>query len=136
MKDNQINFYKIWEDPKTETVKEKIENTENISLYALYDMYLDLKRDRRYKRLKALRNSITHRKLTIYDSVLTTEWDDKEDDENIGSETMLSETIELMKFVRSAVIYLINFVEIEESRKMAESKGIVPPVFFDTEQFI
>lgn len=133
MKDSRIYFHTIWEDSKTKAVKEKIRNTENISLFALYDMHLDLGRD---KRLKKLRNSITHRKLTIYDSMITTKWDDKEDDENIGSATMLSETIELMKFVRSAIIYLMNFVEMEENKKRAKLKGIVPPIFADTEQFM
>jgi len=68
--------------------------------------------------------------------MITSKWENKEDDENIGSGDMLSETIELMKLARSGIIYLMSFVEIEENKKRAELKGIVPPVFADTEQFI
>jgi len=130
MKDSSISFHRIWE--KAKTVKEEIRTTNNISLFALYDTHLDLDSD---KRLSKWRNSMTHRKLTVYDSTLTG-WDEKEDNENIGYETMLSETIKLMQLARSAIIYLMNFVEIEENKKRAEVDGIVPQMFADTEQFL
>lgn len=124
----RIDFHTIWDDPKTKKVREEIRATDNISLFALYDMHLDLNCD---DRLKRLRNSITHRKLTIYNSWLT-EWDE----ENIGHETMLAEAIKLMKLVRSAIIYMMNFVEIEKNKKRAKLGGIVPPIFVDTKQFL
>lgn len=130
MKDSSISFHRIWE--KEKTVKEEIRITNNISLFALYDIHLDLDSD---KRLSKWRNSMTHRKLTVYESTLTG-WDEKEDNENIGSETMLSETIKLMQLARSAIIYLMNFVEIEENKKRSELDGIVPQIFADTEQFL
>jgi hypothetical protein len=135
MKEYQINFDSIWwDDPraKDKKLKNMIKGTDNISLYALYDVYLDLDND---KRLKNLRNSITHRKLTIYDSVLT-DWDSKEEPENIGYNTMMSETIKLIKLVKSVIIYLMNFVEIEENKKREKFNGKIMEMYVDTSQFI
>jgi len=95
-------------------------------------VHLDLDNE---KRLKNLRNSITHRKLTIYDSVLT-DWDNKEDPENIGYHGMFTETIKLMKLVKSAIIYLMNFVEIQENKKRAKFDGRIIEMPVDTSQFI
>ncbi len=125
--DDSLNTY-----PKTKAVKKRIRETNNISLDALYDMRLDFNRDRR---LGDLRNSMTHRKLTIYNSALT-DWDDREDSENIGYDRMFSETVRLMKLVRSAIIYLMNFVEIEENRKRAKFDGIIHKIFVDTTQLM
>lgn len=130
IKESQIYFSTIWKNPNTKEIKKEIKETDNISLFALYDIHLDLDQDRR---LKNLRNSITHRKLTIYDSVLT-DWDGKEDPENIGYNSMLLETINLMRIVKSAIIYLMNFIEIEENKKRDKLNGQVVDIFVDTSQ--
>jgi len=49
---------------------------------------------------------------------------------------MLKETINLMRLVRSAIIYLVNFVNIEENKKRKKSKGLIMPMYVDTSQFL
>jgi hypothetical protein len=39
---------------------------------------------------------------------------------------MLNETINLLKLTKSAIIYLINFVNIEENKK--RSNGLIAPI--------
>ncbi|GAH02936.1 unnamed protein product, partial [marine sediment metagenome] len=74
-------------------------------------------------------------RLVIYDSVLTN-WDNKEDKYNIGYETMLFQTIDLLHLVKSAVIYLINFVQLEENKRKNDSIGLITPGYVDTTQFL
>lgn len=131
MKDSEIHFHTIWEEQGK--VKNKISRTNNISLFALYDMNLDFRSD--YKKLSEIRNSVTHRKLTLYDTVLT-KWGEKEDNENMGYDVILSETIKLMQIVKSAIIYLINFVEIEENKKRMKSDGNLITFDVDTTQYL
>jgi hypothetical protein len=63
-----------------------------------------------------------------------TDWDKKDDKNNIGYNTMLNETINLLRSTKSAIIYLINFVNIEENKK--RSNGLIAPMFVDTSQFL
>ena len=127
---DRIYFTTIWQlDGR---IRDRILESENISLYALYDIYQDFKSGY-YERLQAIRNASTHRKLVICDS-MPTDSDKKDDKENIGYGTMLGETVNLMRLAKSAIIYLINFVSIEENRK--RDSGLIPPMFVDTSQFL
>lgn len=132
-----IYFRTIWqyEVNKNEwKIRPKIVNSKNISLYALYDIFLDFKSGY-YKRIQEIRNASVHERLVIYDSVLTN-WDSKEDKYNIGYETMLFQTINLLHLVKSAVIYLINFVQLEENKRKKDSIGLITPAYVDTTQFL
>lgn len=132
-----IYFTTIWEynDKEGERrIQPEILNSKNISLYALYDVFLDFKSGY-YKRIQNIRNALIHERLVIYDSELTN-WDNKEEKYNIGYKTMLSQTINLMHLIKSVVIYLINFVYLEENRKRRDSDGLIGPMFVDTTQFI
>jgi hypothetical protein len=120
----------IW--GKNDEIREKILQSKNISLYALYDIYQDFK-SRHYGKIQNIRNTLIHRKLIIYDSMLT-DWDTKDDRQNIGYDTMLSETIHLLQLTKSAIIYLINFVNIEENKKIKHGK--IGSMFVDTSQFL
>jgi len=131
LKENKIYFTSIWQ--KNGKIRDEILNSKNISLYALYDIYQDFNSNY-YKRIKDIRNAITHRRLVIFDSVLTN-WDKKDDKCNIGYDTMLYQTNELMRLTKSAIIYLINFVNIEENKKGA-SGSIIPEIPVDTSQFL
>ena len=122
----------IWEDDGT--IRKEIVNSENISLYALYDIYRDFKSGR-YQRIQDIRNALTHRRLVIFDSVLT-DWDRKSDKHNIGYNTMLNETIDLMKLVKAAIIYLINFVNTEEEKKKKSNGKPILDMYADTSQFL
>jgi len=89
-----------------------------------------------YKRIKDIRNTITHRRLVIFDSTCTNDSDKDLHKDNIGYETMLSETINLFKLVKSAIIYLVNAIEVEERKKRKEAKGPIVPMYADTEQIL
>jgi len=106
---------------------------DNISLYALYDIFLDFKSGY-YKRIRDIRTASVHERLVIYDSVLTN-WDNKEDKYNIGYDTMLSQTIKLLQLVKSSIIYLINFVQLEENKKIKDPTSLILPIDVDTTQF-
>jgi len=122
-KKRHLNVYK-------KKIRKKILNSKNISLYALYDIFLDFKSEY-YRKIKDIRNASVHERLVIYDSI-PTDWDKKDDKYNIEYETMLSQTIELFKLVKSAIIYLINFVNLEEEKKRKESGEKIGEIFFDT----
>lgn len=130
LKERDIYFNSIWQND--ERIRDKILKSKNISLYALYDIHQDFKSDY-CKKIRNIRNALTHRKLVIFDSMLT-EWDKKDDKHNIGYRTMLNETVNLLRLTKSAIIYLINFVNIEENKK--RQKGLIVPMYVDTSQFL
>ena len=133
--EDNVYFTSPWQ--KKRKIRAEILESKNISLYALYDIYQDFKSDANKKiankKIQDIRNALTHRKLTVFDSMLT-DWDTKDDDRNIGYDTMLSETIHLLQLTKSAIIYLINFVNIEENKKT--KNGLMGPMFVDTSQFL
>ncbi len=127
---SDIYFTSIWQDgPKNaKKIRERILKSENPSLYALYDIYLDFKSGQ-YKQIQDIRNASVHERLVIYDSALT-DWDEKNDKNNIGYNTMLSQTINLFQLVKSAIIYMINFVELEENKKRKDERPL--PMLVET----
>ena len=132
-----IYFTTIWQyknDKNERKIRPEIINSKNVSLYALYDIFLDFKSGY-YKRIQRIRNASVHERLVIYDSGLTN-WDNKEDKYNIGHETMLSQTIKLLQLVKSSIIYLINFVQLEEDKKKKDSTGLIASMYVDTTQFL
>jgi len=135
--EGDIYFTTIWQYRNGKTkgkIRSKIINSKNISLYALYDIFLDFKSDH-YERIQNIRNVSVHERLVIYDSGLTN-WDNKGNKYNIGYETMLSQTIKLLQLVKSSIIYLINFVQFEENKKKKDSTGLIAPMYIDTAQFL
>jgi hypothetical protein len=44
-------------------------------------------------------------------------------------ETLVRQTLELARIVRSAILYLRYFVHIEEKKKKAKSKRTMTPIF-------
>jgi tetratricopeptide (TPR) repeat protein len=131
---NKIYFDKrdFWH--KEGKFREAFLDSKNISLYALYDIFIDFE-NKYYQKIKDFRNALTHRTLVIYNSSLT-DWDKKENSTNIGYETMFHETVNLFRLVKSAVIYLINFVHLEERKKAKKAKGYIAPIYVDDYQFL
>lgn len=132
LKEKKIYFTSIWK--KDGKIRDEILHSKNISLYALYDIYQDFKSGY-YERVQEIRNALTHRKLVIFDFTLASS-DKRRDKYNIDYESMLNETINLLQLVRSAIIYLINFVNIEENKKRKKSKKPILPMYVDTSQFL
>lgn len=128
--EDKIYFTSIWKENKK--IRDKILKSKNISLYALYDIYQDFNSNY-YKKIQDIRNALTHRKLVVFDSMLT-DWDKKDDKHNIGYNTMLDKTLDLLRLTKSAIIYLINFVNREEKKK--RTGGLTVPIYVDTSQFL
>lgn len=102
-------------------INPNIKKFNNPGLYALYDINSDL--NSYHKNLNTIRNKLVHEKLIIHNS----NWNGVEDDYNIKYENMYLRTIELFKIVKSAIIYLINSVEIYE-RKKARNLTLPEPI--------
>lgn len=112
--DYKISFYgnsNIWEfndKMSTELVKR-----DNPSLMALYDIYLDFV-NKNYEEIRDLRNKSTHRYLVVQDAVLGGSMSN--DLSYIKYDDFFDIVLTSMKLSRSAIIYLINFVNYEETK--------------------
>jgi|AntAceMinimDraft_16_1070373.scaffolds.fasta_scaffold12036_3 tetratricopeptide (TPR) repeat protein len=130
--EKNLYFRDIWkvrnEDNKM-VIRPEIIDSKNISLYALYDIYLDFQGEE-YQIISRIRNSSEHERLIIHSS----QWNGQEDKNNIRYDSMLSETLRLFQLGRAAVIYLINFVQMREMRKKQDTPGLVPEIIVDTLQ--
>ena len=120
----------VWEERNkgSDKIRSQILQSKNISLYALYDIFIDFKSGK-YEELKKIRHTLTHRKLVISESMPT-----DLDNNNIAYVTMLEKTAELLRLAKSAIIYLVNFVNTEENRK--RSAGKTAQIMVDTSQFL
>ncbi|MCC6476990.1 hypothetical protein IT157_08035 [bacterium] len=106
--------------------------TENLSLYALFDIYKDFGSNA-YSRIVSIRNALTHRKLTPYTIVLQSDMN-KLGEEEIEMDEMMNKTIEMVKLSKFAVIYLVNFVNTEERKRIPDGK-ITLPMQINTDQY-
>ena len=122
----------IWEDKGV--IRKEVLNSENQSLYALYDVYRDFKQNR-YRRIQDIRNALTHRRLIVFDSLITSV-NDNTDKLNIDSDTLLQETVGLTRLTKAAIIYLINFVNTEEEKKKKANGKLILDMPVDTSQFL
>ena len=82
-----------------------------MGLNALFDIHRDFQKGRPCEKLRNTRNALTHRFVNIKIGLKV------ENDENMTESTLLNRTIELAQIVRSAIIYLLCFVNIEETKK-------------------
>lgn len=119
----RVNFHRMWyADKKNKEIREKIKNTGNISLNALFDIHKDFELGP-YDRLRKIRNALTHRFINIR------MFQDPEDEENMAEDTFLECTLELAQIVRNAILYLLHFVYSEETKKEKKTEGILPSLF-------
>lgn len=122
----------IWEE--NSIIRQKLLDSKNMSLYALYDIQQDFK-SRHYGRIQEIRNALTHRRLIVFSSSIASS-DNNADKHNIDSDTFLQETIGLMRLTKAAIIYLINFVNTEEEKKHKISDKPILSMHTDTSQFL
>lgn len=117
----KIYFSNVWYSNKEKkTVYDKITDTKNISLNALFDINRDFERSGPYGNLRDTRNALTHRFVNIKMVQKI------EDAENMTEDALITKTIELAKIVRNSIIYLLNFVHVEEMKKNERNKGLCP----------
>ena len=120
--ETKINFRRVWySDLRTKTVHEKITDTENYSLNALFDMHQDFEKGP-YKKLRDTRNALTHRFVNVR------MFEEKENAENMTEETLLDQTLQLAKLTRNAIVYLLQFVYVEQTKKETGSKTALLPM--------
>jgi len=135
--ENKVKFYAttnegcIWKEDGQ--IRSEFIDMDNKGFFALYDIFLDFI-SQEYLEFIQIRNAITHRKLLVFHSNLeNTKFN--ADTCEIGLLILEKTTIELLYLIRAAIIYLINFVEIEERRKAGNRKDI-PPLYFNSDQFL
>lgn len=121
VKEKKVHFTSIWQDGNQ--MRNKLFNTKNISLYALYDIYRDFKSGYN-EQMRQIRHALTHRRLVVYDLLRPGRQLDPAYE--ILYDSLLEQTKRLMRLTRAAVIYLINFVN-EEEKKKYKDDGIVVP---------
>jgi hypothetical protein len=120
-----VSFRKIWyikNDFKKGIMRERIVNTKNLSLNALFDMHRDFE-DGRNRTLRNIRDALTHRFINI--QMVTKQ----QDEENMTEDELVRRTLELARAVRSAVLYLLHFVYVEETKKKARIGSLLPRLF-------
>lgn len=85
--------------------------------------------------MKDIRHALTHRQLTIFEFGLE---QNKKDDGlfSIEADEMLHLTIQLLRLVKEAIIYLINTVTLEEKKKNRNSGKRIATMSVDTTQFL
>ena len=116
LQDNQINFTKIWySNKKCNGINEKLVETKNSSLNALYDLHKELESGN-LKNIRLIRNALTHRFIDV--KILLIE----ENSEAMDEERLFNQTLELAKLVRNAIIYLLSFVDQEENKRERDIK--------------
>ena len=124
--DRQISFRRIWCEEakdKSKGIRKRIQDTKNHSLNALFDLHKDLDDGGNCNCLTQIRNRLTHRFVNIRI------FQESENNESMDEDSFVKRTLELAKLVRNAVLYLLHFVYIEESKKGKKSKGFVPTIF-------
>ncbi len=134
--ENKVYFDTIWtiKEDGVKKINPSILATENVSLYALFDIYQDFQTEE-FKFLKDVRHALTHRQLTIFVSGFPNINEEK-DFFNVESDEMLKQTVLLMRLVKAAIIYLINAVTTEENKKKNDTKKLIHNIDFDTTQFL
>lgn len=121
--DKGINFTNVWYSNKKERImRAKIVSTKNFSLNALFNIHTELSTGE-HKILKEIRNMITHRFL----KVKMFKGDGESD--SIKENEFYDYTKQLATLVRSAIIYLLFFVDVEETKNENNSKGKTVPFF-------
>lgn len=135
--ENKVKFYAttkegcIWKEEGQ--IRAQFIDIDNKSFFALYDIFLDFI-SQEYLEFIQIRNAITHRKLLVYHSNLENTKFNAATCE-IGLLILEEKAAEILHIIKAAIIYLINFVEIEERKKVGNRKDI-PPVYFNSDQFL
>jgi len=127
IKGNRVNFTSIWKEGKS-TLRSTIVQCNNYYLYGLYDISRDLGSEGYFGYLRDIRNHLTHQYLVLHVEKL--HWLTSADDSryHLGYHEFLDHAIELMRLVRSAVIYLIAFIDQEQRGKHKTQKGFIAPM--------
>ncbi len=123
IQEEQINFSTIWYTSRDrKEIKDSIVKTRNASLNALYNIHKDLDHHGTYRTLKDTRNALTHRFVKIKIKPVV------DSDRVMSEETLTKQTLDLAKIVRNSIIYLLQFVQVEELKKPKKTTGSTIPI--------
>ena len=119
--EREIDFTRIWYSRNKKTIRAEIAETSNLSLNALFDIHRELDCGEK-KELKKTRNTLTHRFINVRVA------QDGENEESMTESTLVTRTLEVAELVRNAVMYLLHFVNVEETKKHTKTKGSPLPL--------
>jgi len=114
-----VSFRRIWyvkNEIKNGIIRDRIVNTKNLSLNALFNLHRDFE-DGPNKKLRITRDALTHRFISIRMI------QQQQDEEDMTEDELVRRILELARAVRNAVIYLLHFVYVEETKKKARIEG-------------
>jgi tetratricopeptide (TPR) repeat protein len=125
IEERRVSFQRVWRGNKAAGLRPSIDQCGNYHLYALYDLSRDLGPQGYLQHLRRTRDYLTHRYLVLH--VERLHWPTRAEpaQHHSGYRELLDHTIELMQLVRSAVIYLIAFIDQEERAKRRDAQGSI-----------
>lgn len=127
---------KIWRKKKNECLRGELKSKLNYHLFGLYDIARDLdinhknpKNDGYWGHLRRTRNFLTHEYLILHSERIHWATDADRECLHLPYTEFVDQALDLFKLVRSIVIYLIAFIDLEERKKHDKSEGLVVPSF-------
>jgi len=120
---HDIYFRSVWfkGNISEKLIRPKILSTNNLSLNALYSLSRDFENGC-HENLMSVRHALTHRFINIRNY-------QPENNENMSENSLFESTLELAIASRNAILYLLQFVYIEESKIEKQQKGSTMPIF-------
>lgn len=125
LKTRDTNFryvFSTYEDPYT--LREELLMKKNNYLFGLLDLSLDLRKNEYFDFVIDRRNALTHRFLSIR-AELFTEDHNQEKIPNVQLDAFIRETIQVLRLLKAAIIYLILYVDVNE-RSQYSNEIIIP----------
>ena len=110
-----VSFLKLFSEtaPESPILRQQFGGRTNPYLFAMFDLAYDMSKNQHFSRLNLTRNTLTHRMAVLHSEIVQTE--PIEGVERSTVSEFPRTCIEVMHLVRSAVMYLILFVDWEES---------------------
>ena len=117
IREREVSFSSIWRVRGAGHLRPAILQLGNPHLFGLYDISRDFEPEGSLRQLKVIRNLLAHRYLVLH--IEGVHWTTEADSQkyHLGYREFFERTIELLQVVRSAVIYLIAFIDQEEQKK-------------------
>lgn len=129
IREKGVNFSSIWRESKGSTIRPALLKLANRHLFGLYDLSRDFAAGNYLNYLSDLRHYSTHRYLVPH--VEAFGWRTEADAAayHVGYHELFEKTLQLMQLTRSAITYLIAFIDAEERRKRRGLPGPSVPMF-------
>lgn len=117
--DKDVTYLTLWTIPKTEPkrLRPAIMERNSPLLFALYDLHKELRDRGRFSNVRKHRHASTHRYLVVHTSTVGWRCDIDNSDCHVSFRELFTETLEMLRIVRNAVIYVTAFVNRENEVK-------------------